>query len=422
VGGVSGDLHEFLITDEGTVLMTIYDKTEADMSGYGIEKGWIFDSLFQEIDIETGELIFEWHASDHYAVHDSMEPLNGKGRSPDSAFDFFHINSIDKDSNGDYLISSRYMWAVICISHDDGSIIWQLGGKDNMFTDLSDGSATDMAWNHHAAWYENSTLTVFDNGSNGRQRTADMSRGLLINLDFDAMTAKLIQAFVAPLKLLSPSQGSVQVLPRGNVLVGWGHTPAFTEYTMGGEVLCDTHFGVIWLSGMGFAKNYRTFKFPWTGRPNTQPDIAVRPQEQAIYVSWNGATEVHQWLIQSVSGTESTENFQSHGAVRKTTFETKLKIPDGSGEFVRVAALNNDGDILGYSVTLSKHENTAKALLEAPSRGWVPEPLIFLIMGMFFMLFVVGIAYRFRSSLKKSFNKILPKGISRHRYQRLSAR
>lgn len=419
MGDLAGDLHEFLITDEGTALMTIYNKVEADMSGYGFDKGWIFDSLFQEIDIETGELIFEWHASEHYAVHESMEPLNGKGRSSNNAFDFFHINSIDKDANGNYLISSRYMWAVICISHTDGSVIWQLGGKDNAFTDLSDGSATDMMWNHHAVWHDNSTLTVFDNASNGRRSTASMSRGLLINLDLNAMTATLLQAFVAPLELLAPSQGSVQVLPSGNVLVGWGHTPAFTEYTMDGEVLCDTHFGVIWLSGMGFAKNYRAFKFLWIGRPKTQPDVAMRPQEQAIYVSWNGATEVYQWLIQSVSDAESTDDFQSHGTVQKTTFETKMVIPDDAGDFIRVAALSRDGDVLGFSPTLSKNQKTAKTLLEAPSRGWVPEPLTFLILGVLLVLFVLGITYRFRSSLKRSVKKVLRKGISSHQYQLL---
>lgn len=397
--------------------MTIYQKAEADMSGYGIDQGWIFDSLFQEIDIETGELLFEWHASNHFAIHDSEQPLNGLGRSSNSAFDFFHINSIDKDANGDYLISSRYMCAVVCVSHEDGRVLWQLGGKDNSFTDLSDGAATDMAWNHHAAWHENTTLTVFDNASNGAQRSSTRSRGLLVQLDFESMTAVLLQAFVAPLELSSPSQGSVQVLRNGNVLVGWGHTPAFTEYTMSGEVLCDTHIGVIWLSGMGFTKNYRTFKFPWIGRPKSPPDVAVRPRENAIYVSWNGATEVHQWLLQSAT---TDGDMVNHHRVRKTSFETKIHIPDDAGDLLRVAALDRNGDVLEYSVALPKSESSVTPLLEAPSRIWIPEPLTFLITGVLLVaLAVTGLVHRFRFGLKRRMNKILRKSMNTHQYMPL---
>ena len=121
-------MHEFKITDEGTALMTIYDICEADLTAVdGPKDGWIYDGLFQEIDIETGELIFEWRASDYYDVEESYYPLDLKGTSPSAqdAYDYFHINSIDKHPNGNYLVSSRYMHTVTCIS-PDGEILWVL--------------------------------------------------------------------------------------------------------------------------------------------------------------------------------------------------------------------------------------------------------------------------------------------------------
>jgi hypothetical protein len=62
---LSGDLHEFRINPQGTALMTIYHNHEADCTDLGLSKScWINDSLLQEVDIETGDLVFEWRATD----------------------------------------------------------------------------------------------------------------------------------------------------------------------------------------------------------------------------------------------------------------------------------------------------------------------------------------------------------------------
>ena len=408
VGGLTGDLHEFLITEEDTILMTMYESTTGDMSEYGMDEGWIFDCLFQELNLETGEVIFEWRASDHYPIHESMQPLFGTGGYADNGFDFFHINSIDKDANGDYLISARHMCAVACISHVDGSILWQLGGVANDFEDLSEGGATNFTWNHHASWLEpGRTMTIFDNGSNGQVTSAKHSRGLMVELDLDAMTARLQHQYIAPLELLSPSQGSVQVLRDSEtVLVGWGHTPAFTEFSLdGSEVLCDAHFGVIWLSIFGWAKSYRTFKFPWVGRPSTLPDMAVRPRRDAVYVSWNGATEVSRWVLQSGDTDAEDGEFQDHDDAPKTSFETEMRIPHDAGEFLRVAALDRDGRVLGRSAPASRFVRTETVLLDAPWRGWLPEPFTIFMWSLCAAALLVVAALRLRGLMTRTFRR-----------------
>lgn len=310
VGDLDGDLHEFQITDDDTALLTAYEARAADLSAYGVEDGVIWDSVFQEIDLETGELLFQWRASDHYAVTDSFGPYD----QYQDAWDFFHINSVDKDPlTGNYLISSRYMCAVAFVSGQTGEVLWQVGGRDNSFTDLSDGHATDFSWQHHARLHreENSKgpdhllMTVFDNGAYYTKplRRADHSRGLLVDLDTTAMTATLRHALVSPgdTPFLVPSQGSVNILPdSGNLLVGWGHHPAWTEYDAEtGDVLCDTHLGASRLTPWSRVKSYRTYKSAWVGRPETPPAAVLKPDEEAVYVSWNGATEVAGWVVQT---------------------------------------------------------------------------------------------------------------------------
>lgn len=59
-------LHELRIVNEKTALVEIYDPVPYDLTAYGGSEGqnWIVDSILQEVDIETGELIFEVHSLD----------------------------------------------------------------------------------------------------------------------------------------------------------------------------------------------------------------------------------------------------------------------------------------------------------------------------------------------------------------------
>jgi hypothetical protein len=45
----------------------------------------------------------------------------------------------------------------------------------------------------------------------------------------------------------------------------------------------------------GDVQSYRVMKFNWTGHPTKKPSLAI--VDDVAYVSWNGATEVHQWVI-----------------------------------------------------------------------------------------------------------------------------
>src|SRR5271163_1526037 len=93
VGGLRGDLHEFVITPRDTALLTSYVIRNADLSSVGgSRKGTIQDAIFQEIDLATGRLLLEWRSLDHVPLTESYAPVEAKN------WDFFHINSVDLDS------------------------------------------------------------------------------------------------------------------------------------------------------------------------------------------------------------------------------------------------------------------------------------------------------------------------------------
>lgn len=351
---MDGDLHDFVITANDTALVTIYDPIPADLTSVGgPELGWLYDGVFQEIDIATGELLFEWRASHFYPPDSSFEPIRDRGYERTLGYDYYHLNSVDKDDQGRYLVSGRHTHTVTCVDGSTGGVLWTLGGKMNEFSDTSDGVATGFTWQHDARWQDPRTLTLFDNGANGAEVSSADSRGLLIELDIPARQATVVTSYEHPQGFMSTSQGNLQVLDSGNVLVSWGHSAAFTEYSRAGDLICDVHFGASAYFTFGRIVSYRVFKGDWVGAPNTLPDAAMA--DDSVFVSWNGATEVAAWRLEAWDGVSlSNTTFVAVDQVDRIGFETKIPFPPEVTSYFRVCALNASGDVLGVTDTLSR--------------------------------------------------------------------
>ncbi|KAI1328917.1 Arylsulfotransferase-domain-containing protein [Xylariaceae sp. FL0255] len=392
--GYTGDLHEFKITDQDTALMTIYHPIPADLSSIGGPKeGWILDSIFQEIDIENSTLLFEWRASDHVPISHTDHPYPSKdnGLSPRFAFDYFHINSIDKDMQGNYVISSRHTNTIMSIS-PTGKTLWTWGGVHNMFKDLSDNRATDFMYQHHARLHGNNTISLFDNAKS-EKGSGPYSRGMLVTLDTKEMTATLEQEYLDPAAELSASQGSMQVLEdTGNVLIGYGFLPSFTEMSPDGQVLCDARFAPWIISNIGMVTSYRAFKSTrWIGKPTTPPSIYLQPSEGTVYSSWNGATLVRSWVLQGADWDGVRENnYEDLISQEKEGFEVAFDIEDRMPRFLRVVALDAKGEILGHTELLNREVGNA------PS-AWLADTVAAVVL---FLLVTLAAIIRRRTILR----------------------
>jgi hypothetical protein len=303
--GLRGDLHEFVITPRDTALLTSYVVTRADLSAVaGPREGTIQDAIFQEIDLATGAVLFEWHSLDHIPMQESYAPVTAD-------WDFFHINSVDLDADGNFLVSARSTHTVYKIDRSR-TILWRLGGK---YSNFRMGPGADFAWQHDARRRPDGTLTVFDNGAT--PAVERLSRGLILDLNEQAMTATLLHQYRHP-GILAGSQGSVQLLTNGNVFVGWGEAPHVSEFDRSGRMLFDAMLGKQY-------ESYRAFRLPWTGRPAEIPALAVvrRGRELTAYASWNGATDVDSWQL--LAGTD-TSDLRAVSSVRATGFESALQI------------------------------------------------------------------------------------------------
>jgi hypothetical protein len=340
--GYQPDLHEFQITPQGTAWITVYDAIDCNLSSVGGPRdGAVADTLLQEIDLKTGLVMYEWHSLDHVPLTNSY--ASAAPASKGEPFDYFHINSIDTEQNGDLLVDSRNTWAAYDVDPQTGQVRWQLGGKHSSFK-LGPGAAP--AWQHDARQQPNGAITFFDNGA--FPQVHPQSRAIELALDPTAMTATLVRSYEHQNPLVAGSQGNVQTLPGGDWMVGWGQAGYLSEVTPAGQVLFNAHLPPDW-------ESYRTYALPWAGQPAEPPVVAVARSSgssslSTVYASWNGATNVAGWRV--LAGSSPT-TLTAVAAAPKTGFETVIAIPAAvSGDYVAVQALDSTGAVIGVSKTV----------------------------------------------------------------------
>ncbi|WP_031515935.1 arylsulfotransferase family protein [Streptomyces sp. NRRL F-5123] len=265
--GYSADGHEFLITKQNTALILAYGVATADLTSIGgSDHQKVIDGVVQEVDIRTGKVLFEWNSADHVPYSESRQPLPA---SPDSPWDWFHINAVKQDTGGNLLVDSRNTWAAYEISGRTGQVQWQLGGKSSDFTlKAAPGQVLNtkdaiFAWQHDPEPLGGGRYSFFDNESAGIANTGTgavdelpYSRAVTVQLDPRRHTATLLASDDQPAGLIASSQGNAQPLANGGRFVGWGSQPYVSEFGPSG----DLRFDAQWPSGV---ISYRAYRFDW---------------------------------------------------------------------------------------------------------------------------------------------------------------
>jgi hypothetical protein len=343
--GLQADLHEFQLTPQGTALITAYAPIHCDLASVGgSADGAVTDGTFQEVDVRTGLVMFQWTSLDHVALAESYAPASVSDLA--FPFDYFHINSINLDQDGSLLISARNTWTAYDLNAQTGQIDWRLGGKHSSFT-MGPGTAT--AWQHDPRELANGSFSIFDNGASPTVHS--QSRGVVVALEPQAKTATLLSELTHTPPISTQSQGDIQAQPNGDWFVGWGEVPDFSELSPTGQLLFDAHFPA-------GDQSYRDLRFAWTGSPATRPALAVVAAHGAaaarsagtVYASWNGATLVASWRV--FTG-DSPHGMKPVAQAPRSGFETAIALPAGAlGAYVTVQAMNGAGQVIGTAKTV----------------------------------------------------------------------
>ena len=237
----------------------------------------------------------------------------------------------------------RNTWAAYKVNIATGRIEWTLGGRDSSFRF---GSGAAFQWQHDVVVYPNNAVSMFDDhccqissGGTYVSPTAP-SRGLVLKVDPATRTASLVAQYSLGSSFDADYMGDVQPLANGNVFVGWGSQPEFSEYSRSGQLLMNAALPIPDLT-------YRAMLEQWVGLPGYPPAGAARQNagRTTVYASWNGATQVVAWRV--LAGSSSSALRPVATAVR-SGFETAIPVPQSYASF-RVQALSSGGRVIGTS-------------------------------------------------------------------------
>jgi Arylsulfotransferase (ASST) len=84
--GFTSDIHEFLLTPSNTALFLSTKTVPMNLTPYGgPQNGYIQDFAIQEIDLNTGRLVFFWDALNYIPLTNSYEPASSATSSGNTA-------------------------------------------------------------------------------------------------------------------------------------------------------------------------------------------------------------------------------------------------------------------------------------------------------------------------------------------------
>ena len=323
------DLHEFRLTPQGTALVIVSREKPADLTPVGgPADGTVLENGLQEIDVATGAVVHQWWSLDHVPITDT-DLLSGNDH-----LDYFHMNSIALDADGNYIISARHTNTIYKVNRRTGEIIWRLGGRRS---DFRLGAGATFAWQHDVEVSGTNTFRIFDNEASQTDPTKE-SRVLWLRVDPRTRVATMVRELQHPDAISVVVEGGSQDLPNGNTIVSWGSAGRVSEFTADGSLVLDATLPPR-------HSTYRAYRFPWDGRPLTAPTATV--DGATVHAVWNGATGVARWRV--LAGPSPT-GLKRLAEAAWNGLDTAIAMPSGAApSYVEVQALDSCNRIIDAS-------------------------------------------------------------------------
>ncbi len=260
--GYSTDFHELLLTPNKHAYLIIYDVQKVRMDTVvagGVDTANVVGSIIQEID-SNKNVVWQWRSWDHFNITDANDFVDLTRPN----IEYAHTNSIEIDKDGNIIISSKRMDEITKIDKTTGNIIWRLGGKKNQFVFNNDNFP--ILQQHDARILSNGNLLLFDNGLAPNRVFSRALEYKLNTGDITKLNADKVWEFRNTPDEFSRVMGSVQRLPDGNTIIGWGSSSkapntsddfrTITEVTPNGKKTFE-----MFIENQNYS--YQVFRKPW---------------------------------------------------------------------------------------------------------------------------------------------------------------
>jgi hypothetical protein len=258
---LSTNNHDIAMYPDGHVFLFADKNKNTDMTAYGgVSNATVHYLVIQELDANR-DVVFEWRSQDHFQLTDANEYTSLTNQS----VDYVHCNSIERDFDGNILISSRNMDELTKIDRETGDIIWRMGGENNQFAFVNDNNEKHFAFQHDLRRIPNGNITIYNNGN---KMDPEISSAKEYSLDEVNKIATLVWYYEHPdvngTHVYGSATGNAQRLTNGNTMINWGLITANKGLPNQTEV--DSNKNIVWEMTFDSSnqKSYRVHKYKWS--------------------------------------------------------------------------------------------------------------------------------------------------------------
>jgi hypothetical protein len=323
--------HDMMVYPDGHVFLLVHDVQMIDMTPYGgVPNALVQGLVIQEQDANR-DVVFEWSSWDHFLFTDA----NGWTPLTNMQVDYVHCNSVERDFDGNILISSRNMDELTKIDHGTGNIIWRMGGENNQFTFVNDNIPEHFSGQHDLRRLPNGNITIYNNGNHLNPLVSSAKEYALDEVN---KVATLVWYYEHPdvngLKVFGGATGNAQRLSNGNTLIDWG----LVAYNSGipNHTEVDHNKNIVWEMTFDSSKqkSYRIHKYAWNPCSKiTGYTMKAVPKINATTLSWGKATGAKSYHLQyrklGTNGWSSkstkTPKIKIYGLTQQTTYEWRVE-------------------------------------------------------------------------------------------------
>ena len=346
--GYHTDPHELLFLPNGHFLLIGDDTVIVNMEQYTIDgnpMAMVIGNVIQEQD-ENRNVVFEWKTLDHFKITDATEDI-------DLTFyliDYCHMNSIEMDTDGDLIVSSRNLDEITKISRQTGDIIWRLGGKNNEFKFIND--SVGFSHQHDFRRLPNGNVTLFDDGNLHFGKLP--SRVIEYKMDETDKTIELVWQYIHEPAIESLIMGNLQQLQNGNKVIGWGLDKiAATEIDTNSKTIFELTFPPEEFNYRALKynldKSYYSSFVPKLKSPANNENVPVG----SIKLLWKRNKFSHSFHLQVASDPEFKDIIVDDSLTADTTIDVcsfSVNLSEKNSTYYwRVLSYNNDNNTGGFS-------------------------------------------------------------------------
>jgi len=244
--------HDFQRLQNGNTLVV----SRRDIDIPWKSSGKIVSDIIYEYTPEK-EIVWKWKAEEH--IKELKDHVDLPHPPPEEFNDWPHINTVEmlpqnpiagKDSrfqSGNILFCGRHINTIWIVDRKTGKVVWAWGPEI-------------LRGPHMPTMLPNGHILVYDNG----KWTRENPRGYTQIIEINPLTNEIVWKYKAKPQeeFYSPSRGSNELLPNGNVLIAESDSGHLFEITREGEVVWEFYNSDIRDNGERDAL-YRTVPYPY---------------------------------------------------------------------------------------------------------------------------------------------------------------